>query len=132
MIYDMSESKSSSKKESLLELKVYMHCKACERSVHNTLRKLEGVKAVKVDMNSHRAIVTGEVDPEKVVKKLKKKTGKRAEIITTRKNDMAPAAGDCSSNRSEASAVITDHFDQTLVAGLSLFSDENPNACSIT
>lgn len=89
------------------------------------------MEAVKVDMNSHRAIVTGEVDPEKVVKKLKKKTGKRAEIIT-RKIEMAPAAGECSSNTSEASAVIPDHFDQTLVAGLSLFSDENPNACSIT
>lgn len=34
---------SHKQQETVLELKVYMHCKACERSVHNTLRKLEGI-----------------------------------------------------------------------------------------
>lgn len=32
-------------------------------------------------MNSHKVVVTGRLDPKKLLKKLKKKTGKRVKIV---------------------------------------------------
>ncbi|RLM65235.1 hypothetical protein C2845_PM16G11670 [Panicum miliaceum] len=64
-----------------IELKVYMHCDACERKVRRTINKVEGVETVEVDREEKRVTVTGDFEPEKVVKKIKKKTGKKAEIL---------------------------------------------------
>lgn len=40
-----------------------------------------GVETFTTDMNSHKVVVTGRLDPKKLLKKLKKKTGKRVKIV---------------------------------------------------
>lgn len=40
-----------------------------------------GVEDIKTDMEEHKVIVTGKVDPAAIVKEIKKKNGKKAEII---------------------------------------------------
>ncbi|WOL19989.1 heavy metal-associated isoprenylated plant protein 19-like [Canna indica] len=96
-----------------------------------------GVNYVKVDMSIHNVIVTGDIEPDKVVKKLKKKTGKRADIIKQdsvedNKNEEAETTDECSNHQDGTSVVLPpDDFDQELVQYLSIFSDDNPNGCSI-
>ncbi|BBG93238.1 Heavy metal transport/detoxification superfamily protein [Prunus dulcis] len=63
------------------EFSVSMHCNACERTVAKTLSKLKGVEKFTTDMNKHKVVVTGKMDPQKVLKKLRKKTGKKVEIV---------------------------------------------------
>ncbi|XP_008808240.2 heavy metal-associated isoprenylated plant protein 19-like [Phoenix dactylifera] len=123
----------------VLELKVYMHCKACEKLVLNTLRKFKGVETVNVDMNGDKAIVTGQIEPEKILKKLRKKTGKRVEIIKRNddnaegnKDETFPLSGDCNMQTMDGSVVLSDNFVENVVPDFDMFSDENPNACSIT
>ncbi|XP_028759867.1 heavy metal-associated isoprenylated plant protein 19 [Neltuma alba] len=65
----------------VIEFKVSMHCNACERSVAKAISKCKGVEKFTTDMKKHRVVVTGQIDPKKVLKKLKKKTGKKVEIV---------------------------------------------------
>ncbi|RDX95385.1 Heavy metal-associated isoprenylated plant protein 33, partial [Mucuna pruriens] len=60
-------------------LKVNIHCDGCEQKVKKLLQKIDGVYSVKVDADEGTVVVTGDVDPAKVVKKLKR-AGKHAEI----------------------------------------------------
>ncbi|PON80260.1 Heavy metal transport/detoxification superfamily protein [Parasponia andersonii] len=38
-------------------------------------------------MNNHKVVVTGKIDPQKVMKKLRKKTGKKVEIVINGNED---------------------------------------------
>ena len=142
-----------------IELKVYMHCKACEKSVLKTLRKYKGevfvyqskvrifqiiienffvlgVEEVRTDMEEHKAVVTGQIDPAKILKELKKKTGKRAQVIgkvedavgneTTEMNSMPD------DNVERDDIAVNEGFNElNQVINFDVFSDENPNGCSI-
>ncbi|WVZ86298.1 hypothetical protein U9M48_033103 [Paspalum notatum var. saurae] len=70
-----------------IELKIYMHCDACERRVRRAISKVEGVETIEVDREENKVTVTGGFEPEKVVKKIKKKTGKKAEILTPEEDE---------------------------------------------
>ncbi|RLN22709.1 hypothetical protein C2845_PM07G22140 [Panicum miliaceum] len=76
-----------------IELKVYMHCDACERKVRRTINKVEGVETVEVDREENKVTVTGDFEPEKVVKKIKKKTGKKAEILVPEEDEEEEGVG---------------------------------------
>ena len=95
-------------------------------------------------MNKHRVVVTGRIDPQKVLKKLKKKTGKKVEIVdNNNNNNNEESPKGCSNNEEnedpyralldktkEDLAILFDcckYNDEVLM----MFSDENPNACSI-
>jgi len=105
-----------------MEMKVYMHCDACEKKVRRTISKVEGeevirklllqasavqlayvsvrarndvsssslslgVETIEVDREENKVTVTGDFEPEKVVKKIKKKTRKKAEILAPEENE---------------------------------------------
>ncbi|CAJ1941122.1 unnamed protein product [Sphenostylis stenocarpa] len=78
-------------------------------------------------MNKQRVVVTGGIDPMKVLKKLKKRTGKRVEIVS-KKDEEAKDESD--------KLVIMHQFalenDCCMKAteAMMMFSDENPNACA--
>lgn len=80
------------------------------------------------DMKKHRVVVTGRIDPQKVLKKLKKKTGKKVEIIV-KKEDASKESNDGVSKLDSKQPILFDccNDDEWLM----MFSDENPNACSI-
>ncbi|KAJ1271768.1 hypothetical protein BS78_06G151100 [Paspalum vaginatum] len=83
----MDEEDASSTKSITIELKVYMHCDACERRVRRAISKVEGVETIEVDREENKVTVTGGFEPEKVVKKIKKTTGKKAEILTLEEDE---------------------------------------------
>ncbi|KAK4767542.1 hypothetical protein SAY86_015292 [Trapa natans] len=128
----------------VVEFGVSMHCNACERSVAKTIGKIKGVQKLMTDMNRHLVEVTGMIDPQKVLKKLRKKMGKRVELLGIKKDgddpkDEASTDTDTDGSHQEQSPVIA--VEQNAVMDtkfvycsaeedmLMMFSDENPNAC---
>ena len=91
---------------------------------------LLGVEKFITDMNKNRVVVTGRIDPMKVMKKLKKKTGKRVEIVSKKEEE----AEDESHESDEL--VVMHQFalenDCCMESeAMMIFSDENPNACAL-
>ncbi|CAI9118701.1 OLC1v1020301C2 [Oldenlandia corymbosa var. corymbosa] len=90
-------------------------------------------------MPRNRVVIKGRINSEKVVKKIKKKAGKRAEILKIEevedgsKKDQGAAAAlqetPCQYLQIQQSLLL-DHpcWDNEVY---NMFSDENPNACSI-
>ncbi|KAJ0438797.1 putative heavy metal-associated domain, HMA, heavy metal-associated domain superfamily [Helianthus annuus] len=58
---------------------VNMDCHGCERKIRRALQNLDGVENIEIDMNMQKVTVTGWVDQEKVLKKIRR-TGKKAEL----------------------------------------------------
>ncbi|CAK8563613.1 unnamed protein product [Lathyrus sativus] len=111
----------------VVEFKVSMHCNACERNVVKAISKCKGVEKFITDMNQHTVVVTGRIDPKKVLKKLKKTTGKKVEILSNKDEE---------SNSEPDRLVIIPPlpFENDCcieTEDLKMFSDENPNACSM-
>ncbi|KAD4982453.1 hypothetical protein E3N88_19124 [Mikania micrantha] len=63
----------------MMEMIVNMDCQGCERKVRKALENLDGVQKVDIEMNLQKVTVTGWVNPEKVLKKVRR-TGKKAEL----------------------------------------------------
>ncbi|KAK1424808.1 hypothetical protein QVD17_20146 [Tagetes erecta] len=63
----------------MVEMIVNMDCHGCERKVRKALQNLDGVENIEIDMNMQKVTVTGWVDQEKVLKKVRR-TGKKAEL----------------------------------------------------
>ncbi|KAJ4817865.1 hypothetical protein LUZ62_030431 [Rhynchospora pubera] len=135
-------------KEIIVELKVYMHCPACEKLVYKTLRKFKGVAAVKVDMEEHQAIVYGKFKIEKLLKKLKDKAGKRAEIVRIEEEESQEnyEGHNYSCNEffgvngyenyendaiHQDSNMLDGYNEDHIVGDITLFNDDNTNACII-
>lgn len=74
------------------------------------------------DMNKHKVVVTGKMDPQKVLKKLRKKTGKKVEIVVDKEEKPNDA-----SDEGNLAKPFFDCCKETDI--LMMFSDENPNAC---
>ncbi|XP_031097334.1 heavy metal-associated isoprenylated plant protein 19-like [Ipomoea triloba] len=125
-----------------------MHCSACERRVAKTISKIEGVEKFTTDMNGNKAVVIGHMDPSKVLKKLKKKTGKRVEMVVAAPENEEEAEEDDAAGREAAvnsssvepaPEMIQEYAGESLVLRqcsgdsvvYTMFSDENPNACLI-
>lgn len=60
-------------------LRVNIHCDGCKQKVKKKLQKIDGVYAVKIDVDQGKVTVTGNVDPATLIKKLDK-AGKHAEL----------------------------------------------------
>ncbi|KAL3838007.1 hypothetical protein ACJIZ3_022598 [Penstemon smallii] len=112
------------------EFNVSMHCNACERSVAKAISKIKGVDKFMTDMKNHKVVVIGKINPENVLKKLKKKTGKKVELLVREQNSKD---GDKEaleySNKQVLDSWLVDSYDDCEIH--LMFNDENANACSI-
>lgn len=96
-----------------------------------------GVKSVEINRKQQKVSVTGYVEPNKVLKKAKS-TGKKAEIwpyvpYSMVTHPYAVPSYDKKAppgyvRRLETTGTVTTHEDPYITT---MFSDENPNACSI-
>ncbi|KAH7847683.1 hypothetical protein Vadar_028964 [Vaccinium darrowii] len=121
-----------------VEIKVKMDCDGCERKVKNAVTHMKGVKSVDVNRKQSRVTVSGYVEPNKVLKKVKS-TGKRAEFWPYIPYNLVyyPYVNQAYDKRAPAGFVR--NVAQAVPAGPNapeerltyLFSDDNPNACSI-
>ncbi|KAI4368318.1 hypothetical protein MLD38_016891 [Melastoma candidum] len=66
-------------------LKVNIHCDGCKKKVKKILQKIDGVFNVKIDSESGKVTVSGNADPNLLIKKLNK-AGKHTELWGSQKS----------------------------------------------
>ncbi|XP_031095849.1 heavy metal-associated isoprenylated plant protein 21 [Ipomoea triloba] len=120
-----------------VEIKVKMDCDGCERRVKSAVKNMKGVKSVEVNRKQSRVTVSGFIDPNKVLRKVKS-TGKRAEMWPYVPYNLVyyPYASQAYDKRAPSGYVK--NVPQALPPPNAaeerityMFSDDNPNACSI-
>ncbi|GFQ06697.1 hypothetical protein PHJA_002813700 [Phtheirospermum japonicum] len=105
-------------------LKIHMHCKGCAKDVKHCIHDLEGVQTVEPEMTKNLVMVKGTMDPQKLVEFISKRGGWRATI---------------QDNKEKKKEEVHNHKDDTIcyiyppepLYAPQLFSDENPNSCSM-
>ncbi|XP_044509879.1 heavy metal-associated isoprenylated plant protein 24-like [Mangifera indica] len=130
--------KKKMKRTQTVALKIRMDCEGCVRKVKRVLSSVKGAKSVEVDLKQQKATVTGYVDPKKVLAAAKS-TKKKVEIwpyvpYTLVANPYISQAYDKKAPANHVRAVpATATITETTVNDtyITMFSDENPNACSI-
>ncbi|XP_022570363.1 heavy metal-associated isoprenylated plant protein 17-like [Brassica napus] len=71
------------------ELKIGMHCKNCAKRVREVVFYLNGVRQCDVDLDTQKVMVAGDFNLDEVVETVKRKLGKRVEVLTsTKKSDV--------------------------------------------
>lgn len=122
-----------------VELKVRMDCDGCKLKVKKALSSLRGVKSVEINRKQQKVSVTGYVEPNKVLKKAKS-TGKRAEIWPYVPYNLVAQPYMAQAYDKKAPPGYVRKVENTATTGTmtryedpytAMFSDENPNACSI-
>ncbi|KAG8056549.1 hypothetical protein GUJ93_ZPchr0002g26045 [Zizania palustris] len=127
-----------------VELKVRMDCDGCELKVRNALSGMKGVQSVEINRKQYKVTVQGFVEPNKVVKRVQA-TGKKAEIwpyvpYSLVAHPYAAPAYDKKAPPGHVRRVDAIMPVASYGAGAAgnqeerlttMFSDENPNACSI-
>ncbi|CAD5188136.1 heavy metal-associated isoprenylated plant protein 23-like [Musa acuminata AAA Group] len=123
-----------------VELKVRMDCDGCELKVKKALSSINGVQSVDVDRKQQKATVTGYVEPNQVLRKAKA-TGNKAELwpylpyslvthpYTAGIYDKKAPSGHV--RNVECVAVVSDHGRKQEDQLADMFSEDNPNSCSI-
>ncbi|KAK2645765.1 hypothetical protein Ddye_020960 [Dipteronia dyeriana] len=69
-------------KPKMVVLRVSMHCNGCARKVEKHISKLEGVSSYKVNLESKRVVVIGDIIPFEVLESVSK-VMKNAELWTS-------------------------------------------------
>ncbi|KAH6808583.1 hypothetical protein C2S51_026366 [Perilla frutescens var. frutescens] len=88
-----------------------------------------GVEKFTTDMMNNKVVITGRIDPEKVLKKLKKKTRKKVELLVMENQDAENGRDEeMNSSSVEVMGSWQDHGDGEAHM---MFSDENANSCTI-
>ncbi|KAG8373773.1 hypothetical protein BUALT_Bualt11G0060000 [Buddleja alternifolia] len=131
----VSSTRGKTKSMQKVEIKVKMDCDGCERRVKNAVKHMKGVKSVEVNRKQSQVTVSGYVDPNKVLKRVKD-TGKRAEFWPYIPYNIVhnPHLSQLYDKRAPAGFVrnVTVPVLNPTEERISyLFSDDNPNACSI-
>ncbi|KAK8552232.1 hypothetical protein V6N13_120644 [Hibiscus sabdariffa] len=130
--------KKKKKQTQTVALKIRMDCEGCARKVKKVLSGVKGAKSVDVDLKQQKATVTGYVEPKKVLEAAKT-TKKKVELwpyvpYTMVANPYVAQAYDKKAPPNHVRKVadpakITETTMDDRYSNM--FSDENPNACSL-
>ncbi|KAL5993132.1 Heavy metal-associated isoprenylated plant protein 30 [Asimina triloba] len=129
-----------------VDLKARMCCEGCERVVRDAIMKLKGIDSVEVNLPLERVTVIGYVDPNKVLKAVRR-SGKRAEFWPNPDNPLYFTTADNyfrdERNEYKASYNYWRHGYNGDKHGImhathrgddkvsNMFNDDNVNACSL-
>ncbi|PIN15506.1 Copper chaperone [Handroanthus impetiginosus] len=121
-----------------------MHCDACERGIAKAISDMKGffisffscsflpsfngVEKFMTDMKNHKVVITGRIDAQKVLKKLKKKTGKRVELLVVDEDCEKEEKEESKEQVMDDSWLVRYYEDGEIHM---MFSDENANSCFI-
>ncbi|WCJ28185.1 Heavy metal transport/detoxification superfamily protein [Euphorbia peplus] len=133
-------------------LNIRMHCDACAQVLQKRIRKIKGVESVETDVANSQVIVKGVLDPLKLVEDVCKKTKKHASIVKDeekkeeeKKEEEKKEEGEKKEeemkkeeedNKLQNSEIKRSEYWPTktyleYAYAPEMFSDENPNACSV-
>uniref|UniRef100_A0A7C8ZRX2 HMA domain-containing protein n=2 Tax=Opuntia streptacantha TaxID=393608 RepID=A0A7C8ZRX2_OPUST len=142
-VFDCSGHGHRRKQLQTVEIRVKIDCEGCERKVRRAVEGMKGVTQVEIDPKQYKLTVVGYVEPNKVVARVRHRTGKRAELWPYVPYDEVahPYAQGVYDRRAPAGYVRRDDYDpqvnqlarmsSTEVRYTTAFSDENTAACSI-
>ncbi|XP_031250470.1 heavy metal-associated isoprenylated plant protein 27-like [Pistacia vera] len=126
-----------------VEIKIKMDCEGCERRVKKSVEGMKGVTQVEVEPKQSKLTVIGYVEPDKVLERVRHRTGKKAEFWPYVPYDVvphpyAPGAYDKKAPPGYVRNVLEDPEASALARASSFevkyttaFSDENPTACVV-
>ncbi|KAF5472644.1 hypothetical protein F2P56_009343 [Juglans regia] len=132
-------------------LKVRMHCEACAQVLQKQIRKIQGVESVETDLANDQVIVKGVVEPTRLVDYVYKRTKKQASIVKDEEKKEEEKKEDKKEEKKDAEEegkgeddmkISTDikrseywptskYLSEYYAYPAQIFSDDNPNACSI-
>ncbi|XP_011095914.1 heavy metal-associated isoprenylated plant protein 7 [Sesamum indicum] len=127
-------------------LKVRMHCDACAHALQKRIGKIQGVESVTTDIANDQVIVKGVLDPEKLVSDVYKRTGKQASIVKNEEKKEEEKKDEKQNDKKEGEESKEEDDKKTDIKKVEywppkyymehtyapqMFSDENPNACSV-
>ncbi|GFZ03336.1 heavy metal transport/detoxification superfamily protein [Actinidia rufa] len=132
-------------------LKVGMHCDACAQVLQKKIRKIPGVESAIADVTNDQVTVNGIVDPTKLVEDVYKRTRKKASIVKDEekkeedkkeedkkeekegeKKDGEEGKGeDYKQTDIKKAEYWPPKYSMEYAYPPQMFSDENPNACSV-
>ncbi|KAI3456582.1 hypothetical protein Pfo_013245 [Paulownia fortunei] len=133
-------------------LKVRMHCEACAQVLQKRIGKVKGVESVTTDIANDQVMVKGVLDPDKLVSDVYKRTGKQASIVKNeekkeeeKKDEEKKDEKQDDKKQEEESKEEDDkktdikkmeywppkYYLEHAYYAPQMFSDENPNACSV-
>ncbi|XP_011043157.1 PREDICTED: heavy metal-associated isoprenylated plant protein 26 isoform X1 [Populus euphratica] len=128
-----------------VEIKVKMDCEGCETKVRNSVTGMKGVIQVEVDRKLQKLTVTGYVDPDEVLHRVRYRTGKKAEFWPYVPAEVVPhpyspgvydkrappgyVRNPLQLEDPQASSIASASSFE--VKTTTAFSDDNPNACVI-
>ncbi|KAI4389218.1 hypothetical protein MLD38_001466 [Melastoma candidum] len=130
--------KKKKKQMTTVALKVRMDCDGCARKMKSVLSSVKGAKSVDIDMKQQKVTVTGYVDAKKVLEAARS-TKKKVELwpyvpYTLVAHPYVSQAYDKKAPPNHVRAVpVTATITETTVddSYTTMFSDENPNSCSV-
>ncbi|XP_010427920.1 PREDICTED: heavy metal-associated isoprenylated plant protein 20-like [Camelina sativa] len=137
--FQVSKRRRKRKVMQTVNIKVKMDCDGCERRVKNAVSSMKGAKAVEVNRKIHKVTVSGYVEPKKVLKRVER-TGKKAEIWPYVPYNVVAYPYAVGTYDKKAPAGFVRKSEQSQLQPLpgapddnfiSIFSDENPNACTV-
>ncbi|KAL5163695.1 Heavy metal-associated isoprenylated plant protein 8 [Glycine soja] len=127
-------------------LKVRMHCEPCAQVIQKRIRKIKGVESVETDLANDQVIVKGVVDPAKLVDHVYKRTKKQASIVKDEEKKEEEKKEEEKREEKEEEKKEGEEDNKTEIKRSEywpsknyidyaydpeIFSDENPNACSV-
>uniref|UniRef100_A0A7C9DG96 HMA domain-containing protein n=1 Tax=Opuntia streptacantha TaxID=393608 RepID=A0A7C9DG96_OPUST len=129
-----SVKKRKRKQINTVNLKVRMDCEGCARKMKNVLSRLKGVKSVDVDLKQQKVTVTGVMEAKKVLAAAQA-TKKKVELWPYVPYNVVahPYIAGAYDKKAPANFVrkIEDPMNPLEEQFVTMFSDENPAACSI-
>ncbi|KAL8155158.1 hypothetical protein AgCh_000521 [Apium graveolens] len=145
-IVEVKEKETKKETVKTTTIKSYIHCDQCERDLRNRLMKHKGIYDVKTDRKAHTITIEGTVQAQNLLTYMQKKVHKHAEIIETKDIDKKRKVAvelkssteitkvaelkeeiRVEANKQEGNVPYFVHY----VYAPQIFSDENPNACSV-
>ncbi|XP_078153332.1 heavy metal-associated isoprenylated plant protein 22-like [Carex rostrata] len=120
-----------------VDVKVKMDCDGCERRVKHAVSNIRGVTSVNLNRKISRVTVTGHIDPKRVFERIAS-IGKKAEPWPYVSYSLVayPYVGGVYDKKAPANFVRS--APQAMpspnaidIKYMAMFSDENPNACSV-
>ncbi|XP_021735543.1 heavy metal-associated isoprenylated plant protein 4-like [Chenopodium quinoa] len=133
------------------KVKVHLHCEQCEADLRRKLLRHKGIYNVKSDMKAQTLAVEGTIESEKLVKHIRSKFHKHAELITAKeikkeekkeKTEEIKKVEETKTTNKVIDVEEVKNVQEKLKASNTpyiihyvyapqWFSDEDPNACSI-
>ncbi|XP_010468147.1 PREDICTED: heavy metal-associated isoprenylated plant protein 22-like, partial [Camelina sativa] len=128
------EKKIETPQTSTTEVEIHMTflCENFEVDVGKVISKFEGVKTCAVDIENQKVVITGDFDKEQLLKTLKKKLSKSINKMEQKKKDKEPIKKDEKIEIDRDIYINPSSVDEKEMSRYMMFSDENPNACSIS